>query len=70
MISPMHNAWLPAATSRLSIFGGVALRRLRYPYAYPPYYSSWFGPAVTLGFFGRAGPGFHHGFFHHGFHRG
>jgi hypothetical protein len=41
-----------------------------YPYAYPPYYSPWFGPAVTLGFFGRAGPGFHHGFFHHGFHRG
>jgi hypothetical protein len=33
-----------------------------YPYAYPAYYSPWFGPAVTLGFFGRVGPGFHHGF--------
>jgi hypothetical protein len=41
-----------------------------YPYAYPDFYSPWFGPAVTLGFFGRVGPGFHHGFFHHGFHRG
>jgi hypothetical protein len=45
------------------------------PYAYLAYYDPWFGPAVTLGFFGRVGPGFRHnvlsrGFFHHGFHRG
>jgi hypothetical protein len=41
-----------------------------YPYVYPAYYSPWFGPAVTLGFFGRVGPSFHHGFFNHGFRRG
>jgi hypothetical protein len=46
-----------------------------YPYAYPASYDPWFGPVVTLGFFGRVGPGFHHRFFcsgdfHHGFHRG
>ena len=41
-----------------------------YPYTYPAYYSPWFGPAVTLGFFGRAGPSFHHGSFNHGFHAG
>ena len=43
-----------------------------YPYSYPTY-APWFGPAVTLGFFGGIGPRFHHHhrFFHHGFfHRG
>jgi hypothetical protein len=57
-----------------------------YTYLYPPYYSPyspWFGPSVSLGFFGRFGPRFHHhrfarggfhsgfrGGFHGGFHHG
>ncbi|MCW5148513.1 hypothetical protein B7L29_037010, partial [Burkholderia cenocepacia] len=29
-----------------------------YPYAYPAYYSGWYGPPVTIGFWGRWGGGY------------
>jgi hypothetical protein len=35
-----------------------------YQYGYWPYYDSWYGPFVGVGFFGAFGPHFHH----HGFH--
>jgi hypothetical protein len=39
--------------------------------AFSAYYGPLFGPPVAFGFFGGFGPGFHHhGFFHHGIHRG
>jgi hypothetical protein len=44
------------------------------PYAYPAYYGGyygpWFGPTVSLGFFNRFGPRFHHPGFFRGFHGG
>jgi hypothetical protein len=42
-----------------------------YPYLYPAYYDYWFGPALGLNFFGGVEASFHHhGFSHHGSHRG
>lgn len=29
-----------------------------YPYYYPAYYSGWYGPPVTIGFWGRWGGGY------------
>ncbi len=42
-----------------------------YPYPYPGFYTPWFAPSVTLGFFDGFGPRFHHHHFvHQGFRRG